>query len=491
MSLFEQLLQIRKSLAPARPEEPARVVPAPPPVPAAPADPVLVAVPVAVPCTALEHLTFDRWQLIVKRHGRELADHLLEMKYRLGDAKRRDEADLFATLEADYWSAIEAIRAGNDGDALAQLQAKYPMPAAPASQTGAPEQQGDDRQVGRLGPLITNPAEHLRANRSSFPPELVEVLQAIAAVWKVASWSTTVRSEGRQETITRHATSQAREYTRLVCVFEANRPADVAAWLREQTAWYTAAAESEKQTHDGATGGVMPAWSSRMQKLLTWLDQVRVVDLPPAFELRPGVSTSEPAVFLAALRREVGYGPGGLRARRGLLQQDLEDLARVWKASKPITRATNDREPAQSAHPNSSQVGDEKQPHATPLEGAHEKQSHATPPNGAHEKQPHGRPLDGPHEKQPMTALGIEPARPMPRVPSLDGKTPADHLAELGGFDGVARRFEPGAAHLLWDAARLWERDRGTPLEARWEEQYRRTWENHTDGGPAPGNGVA
>lgn len=55
--------------------------------------------------------------------------------------------------------------------------------------------------------------------------------------------------------------------------------------------------------------------------------------------------------------------------------------------------------------------------------------------------------------------------------------TPAEHLAGLGGHDGALARFGIEAAHRLWDSARLWERDRDTPLAARWETQYWATLE--------------
>lgn len=57
-----------------------------------------------------------------------------------------------------------------------------------------------------------------------------------------------------------------------------------------------------------------------------------------------------------------------------------------------------------------------------------------------------------------------------------EGQTPAEHFAELGGWEGVRDRLDPVHAHFLWDSARLWERDRDTPRAERWAAQYWATW---------------
>ncbi|HEY9721608.1 MAG TPA: hypothetical protein V6D47_06320 [Oscillatoriaceae cyanobacterium] len=59
--------------------------------------------------------------------------------------------------------------------------------------------------------------------------------------------------------------------------------------------------------------------------------------------------------------------------------------------------------------------------------------------------------------------------------PRREGMTPAEHLAELGGYAG-AFRLAGDMGPLLWDAARLWERDHATDRAARWEAQYWTTW---------------
>lgn len=146
--------------------------------------------------------------------------------------------------------------------------------------------------------------------------------------------------------------------------------------------------------------------------VIAQLEQLRPADLPLSFTLRPGVTVTDGAGFLASLKAQAAQGPGGLRAQRGLLLDDVADLLRAIAA---CARAADTQ--------------------ATP----------ATP------------------------AAGL-PAR-------REGMTPAEHLAELGGWAVVRERFEIGTAHALWDAARLWGRDQGTDAAERWAARYWAAWE--------------
>lgn len=71
---------------------------------------------------------------------------------------------------------------------------------------------------------------------------------------------------------------------------------------------------------------------------------------------------------------------------------------------------------------------------------------------------------------------------PAPTFIPPEGETPASHLAALGGYSGACRSARD-LAHLLWDSARLWQRDQGTPAAERWERQYWRTWAIALEGG--------
>jgi hypothetical protein len=60
------------------------------------------------------------------------------------------------------------------------------------------------------------------------------------------------------------------------------------------------------------------------QDLITWF-QAHRADLPQEqFPLHTGQTVTDPEKFYAALQADISYGPGNIRAQRGLLQQDLE-----------------------------------------------------------------------------------------------------------------------------------------------------------------------
>lgn len=72
-----------------------------------------------------------------------------------------------------------------------------------------------------------------------------------------------------------------------------------------------------------------PTWPADMAKLIAVLEQLQPEALPVEFRIPPGIIVTHPARFLAALRLDVAGGPGGLRARSGVLKMDLEGLAGV------------------------------------------------------------------------------------------------------------------------------------------------------------------
>ncbi len=69
-----------------------------------------------------------------------------------------------------------------------------------------------------------------------------------------------------------------------------------------------------------------------------------------------------------------------------------------------------------------------------------------------------------------------------PHDSAMAGVSPVEHLAAQGGHAGLTSWCDPGEAHQLWDAARLWERDQGTGRAARWALDYWRAWARATAG---------
>lgn len=55
--------------------------------------------------------------------------------------------------------------------------------------------------------------------------------------------------------------------------------------------------------------------------------------------------------------------------------------------------------------------------------------------------------------------------------------TPAEHLASVGGHGAMFRAMGAEPSLMLWDRARLAERDAGTPQADRWVALYWRAWE--------------
>ena len=60
--------------------------------------------------------------------------------------------------------------------------------------------------------------------------------------------------------------------------------------------------------------------------LADWVMLLAPDDLPERFHLRQGVEVVDSTRFLASLRRDIGRGPSGPRARYGALQRDILNL---------------------------------------------------------------------------------------------------------------------------------------------------------------------
>lgn len=264
------------------------------------------------------------------------------------------------------------------------------------------------------GRLVPYPS-HWATYRDRFPAELADVLRPLAEAWRAGDRPLADGWPAAPELY-------QFEYSRLVAWFKA-RPAEVP---QQVAAWEGSITERRNPLHDLGKK-VEPAEAERQQKapepepepetwgersnLIAQLEQLRPDDLPPTFQLRPGVTVTDGPRFLAGLKAEAEAGPGGLRARRGLLLADVADLFRA--------------------------IADYRRP----------------------------------------IGFSVKPTRHTAGLPQRRaGMSPADHLAELGGYQG-AQRHAGEYAHLLWDAARLWQRDQGLPSATRWERQYWTMWE--------------
>jgi len=62
------------------------------------------------------------------------------------------------------------------------------------------------------------------------------------------------------------------------------------------------------------------------EALADWAMLLAPDDLPERFHLRQGVEVVDSTRFLASLRRDIGRGPAGPRARYGALQRDILNL---------------------------------------------------------------------------------------------------------------------------------------------------------------------
>ena len=72
-----------------------------------------------------------------------------------------------------------------------------------------------------------------------------------------------------------------------------------------------------------------PGWDAETSALIEWFKGTEPPTKP--FELSKGVTVAAPKRFWEALRRDIGLGPHGPRARYGSLQQDLRRLAELLK----------------------------------------------------------------------------------------------------------------------------------------------------------------
>lgn len=83
-----------------------------------------------------------------------------------------------------------------------------------------------------------------------------------------------------------------------------------------------ARSEGIERTRDGSKGEV-PTWDAETEWLIAWLDTVPIPCEP--FQLRSGVTVSDPSVFLARLKADAARGPD----RIGTERERLLDLWRV------------------------------------------------------------------------------------------------------------------------------------------------------------------
>ena len=113
--------------------------------------------------------------------------------------------------------------------------------------------------------------------------------------------------------------------------------------LERNTEWNAGGTEPQNSGTRGGTrvghlGGAPEAprkdfsgknWDAETTALIEWFNGTE----PPSgpFELCRGVTVANPKRFWEALRRDLGAGPNGPRARYGALQQDLWRLAALKK----------------------------------------------------------------------------------------------------------------------------------------------------------------
>ncbi len=74
--------------------------------------------------------------------------------------------------------------------------------------------------------------------------------------------------------------------------------------------------------------GRADGWDPETTRLIEWFMRTP----PPArpFELCRGVTVARPAVYWEAVRRDIAAGPGVVRAYTGVLQNDLQRLAKLF-----------------------------------------------------------------------------------------------------------------------------------------------------------------
>ena len=119
-----------------------------------------------------------------------------------------------------------------------------------------------------------------------------------------------------------------------------NRAEVVAVLRAEQTeqaarTMETAACQVEPHAAPGATAphaAPAPQWTGDAARLVAWALRLTADDLPAApFALRPGVTVTNAAGWLAGMREDIGFGPNGPRARPSWapLIGDLRDIERV------------------------------------------------------------------------------------------------------------------------------------------------------------------
>jgi hypothetical protein len=70
-----------------------------------------------------------------------------------------------------------------------------------------------------------------------------------------------------------------------------------------------------------------PQWSAIDADLVAWVAALTAAEVPASpFLLRAGVTVVDAQLFLASLQAEVAAGPRTVRARKGVLQRDIEGL---------------------------------------------------------------------------------------------------------------------------------------------------------------------
>lgn len=83
---------------------------------------------------------------------------------------------------------------------------------------------------------------------------------------------------------------------------------------------------------DFARSGPPKEWSKEDKELIDWFLALPQSDYPKTpFYLRPGVRIID---FFTVLKEEIARGPEWIRAKNGVLQDDIKDLRKVVESSK-------------------------------------------------------------------------------------------------------------------------------------------------------------
>lgn len=308
---------------------------------------------------------------------------------------------------------LRAQVAANRAAIVAALQAA-PSPADPAPQDTRKSAQ-ESGQLPAFDPATDKPPAHWRAVADAVAPEGLAGRFGMAIAGELLAAAQVWEAAWSQDDAAGAATAYAAAWARALAAERPSTPLPTG---------NIPAPQAPAPGPLGPTPVAPPAWPADVAALLPLLDGPVPVG---AFDLRPGVTVENPAGFVAGLRRDVAAGPTGVRCRRGLLARDLAGLAAAVEAGRCKSSAS-------------------------PMQAADGREV----------------PFDGPDRIETATSS----QRPGAAVSTMVETTPAEHLAAIGGWEGAAARFGPERGHRLWDAARLWVRDLGTPRAARWAAEY-------------------